>query len=114
MTGEVDAGGSIGFTIAITNVGPGMACKKSDFTVDPLPTGVTFSVTPPVEGCAVLVGVLLCEVGDLASGDGFEVHISAPTPGGLPGDLLLPAACKEYENIVTVIVGNGVDGTAGK
>ena len=74
----VDAGGSIGFTISISNAGPGVA--RGVVIDDPLPTGVTWSVTPPVEGCAVLAGVLLCDVGDLASGGAFEVHVSASTP----------------------------------
>ena len=64
-----------------------------------------------MEGCAVLAGVLLCDVGDLASGDGFEVHVSASTPGEL-GDPALPAACKVYDNTATAIVGNDADETA--
>ncbi|MGK2949797.1 MAG: DUF7507 domain-containing protein, partial [Acidimicrobiales bacterium] len=104
----VDAGEDIGFTIVVSNAGPGVA--QDVVLSDPLPlaSGVEWTVDPAVDGCAILVGVLVCQVGDLAAGDSFEVHVTATTPGEL-GDPDLVGACQVYDNTATAVVGNDGD-----
>jgi len=101
----VDAGEDIGFTIVVSNAGPGTAY---DVVIsDPLPAapGVSWSVDPAVAGCLVVLGQLTCDVGDLASGGSFEVHVTGTTPGGLDNEDL-PAACTVYDNTATVSLSN--------
>lgn len=107
----VDAGDDIGFTIEVTNAGPGQA---KDVTIsDPLPAGdgVVWTVDPAVEGCTILLGMLLCQVGDLAPDSSFSVHVTGTTPGTI-GDPDLPAACKVYDNTATASASNDADETA--
>ena len=107
----VDAGDDIGFTITVSNAGPGVA---ADVVIqDPLPgsPGITWTVDPATPGCVILLGVLVCDVGDLAPGTSFEAHVSASTPGAL-GDPDLVGACHQYDNTATAVVGNDGDETA--
>lgn len=107
----VDAGDDIGFTIEVTNAGPGQA---KDVTIsDPLPAGdgVVWTVDPAVEGCTILLGTLLCQVGDLDAEGSFSVHVTGTTPGTI-GDPNLPAACKVYDNTATASASNDDDETA--
>lgn len=107
----VDAGQDVGFTITVDNAGPGTAY---DVTIsDPLPAGagVVWSVDPAVEGCTILLGTLLCDVGDLGAEDSFSVHVTGTTPGGI-GNPNLPAACKVYDNTATVSLANDADESA--
>jgi uncharacterized repeat protein (TIGR01451 family)/LPXTG-motif cell wall-anchored protein len=101
----VDAGEDIGFTIEVSNAGPGTAYDVE--ITDPLPTapGVSWSVDPAVEGCLIVLNQLACDVGDLAAGESFEVHVTGTTPGGLDNEDL-PAACTVYDNTATVSLSN--------
>jgi uncharacterized repeat protein (TIGR01451 family) len=97
--GTVSAGTAIGFTITVTNNGPGSA------------TGVTLSDTLPTNGglswsidggtgaasCSIAAGVLSCNFGTLANGATRTVHISSPTTS---------ATCGTVNNIVTVAATN--------
>lgn len=105
------AGDKIGFLIRVSNAGPGIA--RSVVISDPLPagSGVVWSVESPAEGCEILVGVLVCQVGDLGPSESFSVHVTATTPGTI-GDPNLPAACKAYDNTATAVVANDADETA--
>lgn len=107
----VDAGEDIGFTITVSNAGPGTAHGVG--ISDPLPAGagVVWTVDPAVEGCTILAGTLLCDVGDLAPEGTFSVHVTGTTPGGI-GNPDLPAACKVYDNTATATVANDADETA--
>lgn len=73
----VSAGSDVGFTITVSNAGPGTAY---DVTVsDDLPAGLEWVLDPAVDGCAIADGALECELGDLAADGEVEIHISAPT-----------------------------------
>jgi uncharacterized repeat protein (TIGR01451 family) len=87
----VDAGDNIGFTISVSNAGPGTA-KNVVLDDKPLPagsgTGVTWSIDSGPTGdvtptCAVTGTVgsqeLKCDPVDLGSGKGFSLHITAKT-----------------------------------
>lgn len=107
----VDAGDDIGFTISVSNAGPGVA--RGVEISDPLPAGagVVWTVDPAVEGCAILLGTLLCQVGDLGPEGSFSVHVTGTTPGGI-GNPDLPDACKAYDNTATAVIANDADETA--
>ena len=76
---SVSAGTPIGFTIAVTNAGPGVA--KSVTMSDALPagSGITWSISPAQAGCSITAGALTCAFGDLASGASASVHVTSPT-----------------------------------
>ncbi len=84
--GTVSAGEPIGFTITVSNTGPGTA--KGVMLDDPLPAGEDFeidwSLAPAVEECSISGNLgdetLTCDLGDLAAGDSFSVHLTSPTP----------------------------------
>ena len=79
--GPVNAGGSIGFDITVTNIGTGTALNV--VVNDPLPAGVNWSINPAVSGCSITgaVGsqVLGCTRASLAAGASFLVHIQGVT-----------------------------------
>jgi uncharacterized repeat protein (TIGR01451 family) len=79
-----NAGGPIGFTIAVSNAGPGT--ENTVALSDPLPagTGVNWNISPAYSGpgtCSIvgLAGsqVLSCSFGSLASGASASVHVSS-------------------------------------
>ena len=92
---SVSAGSDVGFTITVTNDGPGTAY---DVTVeDELPEGLDWVVDPEVDGCAITEGVLECDLGDLEDGDEVEIHISASTDED---------DCGTYDNLATADASN--------
>ena len=79
---SVDAGDSIGFTIEVTNNGPGTA--KNVTLNDPLPTttGVGWSISPAYAGpgtCSVVSNLLSCSFGDMAASASASVHVVSDT-----------------------------------
>jgi uncharacterized repeat protein (TIGR01451 family) len=85
----VSAGSAIGFTIEVSNAGPGTA---TGVTVnDPLPsgTGINWSIDPATPGCSILAGTLACSFGNLGAESSRSVHITSPTQF---------ASCAEYPN----------------
>src|SRR6185503_4176457 len=96
--GSVSAGSPIGFSITVSNAGPGTA---SGVTLnDPLPTGagLVWSESPDVAACSITAGVLSCNFGDLADGQSRSVHISSPTTA---------ASCATIANTATADSSNG-------
>jgi uncharacterized repeat protein (TIGR01451 family) len=97
----VDSGQKIGFTITVTNNGPGAA---TGVTVnDPLPTGVgiswSISSTPAAVGSwSITSGVLSLASTTLASGASKSVHVESNTVG---------AVCKQYDNTASASLTNG-------
>ena len=85
----VDAGSNIGFTIQVSNAGPGTA--KAVTLADTLPTGtgVSWSISPAVTGCSITTNTLSCNFGDLAASASASVHVTSPTTS---------ASCKKYVN----------------
>jgi uncharacterized repeat protein (TIGR01451 family) len=71
----INAGDPIGFTITVSNAGPGTA---SGVTLsDTLPAGITWSEDST--SCAIAAGVLSCTIGTLAPGATFQVHLTGVT-----------------------------------
>jgi uncharacterized repeat protein (TIGR01451 family) len=86
----VSAGDPIGFTISVTNAGPGTA--KSVTLNDPLPTGtdIKWSINPADGACSIDTSVTLsCSFGDVAANGSKTVHVTSPTSF---------ASCAEYPN----------------
>ena len=97
---SVSAGEEIGFTITVSNAGPGVA---KDVTInDPLPTGtgVVWSEDPDNPDCEIVANTLSCDFGDLASGASRTVHVSSPTTS---------ASCKAYPNTASLSAENHPD-----
>jgi uncharacterized repeat protein (TIGR01451 family) len=89
----VSAGSDIGFTIHVSNPGPGVA--KSATLSDPLPTGtdISWSISPAYAGpgtCSITSNTLSCSFGDMAAGASATVHITSPTTASTP--------CADYKN----------------
>ena len=80
-SGTISAGDKIGFTITVSNGGPGVAHGVT--LTDNLPTGLTWSENPDNPNCSIDTAptpdVLSCNFGDLASGASRTVHIEATT-----------------------------------
>lgn len=73
----VSAGSDVGFTVTVSNDGPGTAY---DVTVsDDLPDGLDWTIDPAVDGCAIADGTLSCDLGDLAADSEVAIHVSAST-----------------------------------
>ncbi len=80
-TTTVAPGGTVTWTMTVTNFGPG---NSSGFAVnDVVPTGVT-NVTSSTPGCKVTGNTVLCSEGVLANGGTFTITVvgTAPTTNG--------------------------------
>ena len=101
----VEAGDPIGFTIKVSNAGPGTATNVG--LSDPLPSGTASSwviASQTNSGqCSIGSGTLSCSGVTLASGASFSVHITSTTN---------LANCSTYPNTVTVSSGNAGSPTA--
>lgn len=86
---SVTAGNPIGFTVTVSNAGPGPA---TNLTVsDPLPgaAGVNWSISPATAGCSITgtapAQTLTCTVASLASGASLVVHVVSQTTASSVG-----------------------------
>jgi uncharacterized repeat protein (TIGR01451 family) len=91
-TTPVSTGTSIGFTVTVSNAGPGTATSVT--LNDPLPagSGVDWTISPAYAGpgsCSIIgsVGsqVLGCSFGDMANGASIPIHISSVTTAASAG-----------------------------
>jgi uncharacterized repeat protein (TIGR01451 family) len=102
----VDAGDDIGYTIAVTNGGAGVARDVVLTDVLPADDGLAWEIdggTGATE-CAIEDGVLTCSFGDLRSGAEVTVHLSSPTTA---------ETCGTVRNSVAVTSSNDGDPEAG-
>jgi uncharacterized repeat protein (TIGR01451 family) len=106
---SVSAGAPIGFSLTVSNAGPGTA--KAATLNDPLPSGagVDWSISPAYAGpgtCSITgaVGseVLTCAFGDLADNASASVHVSSQTSA---------VSCQAYPNTGTASADNAPDAT---
>ncbi|MBK9711345.1 MAG: DUF11 domain-containing protein [Kouleothrix sp.] len=81
----IDAGDTAAFTIVVSNIGAGTA--KNVTLNDPLPSGVTWSISPAVSGCAIASGTLSCSFATLAAGASVTIHVSGTTSAANCGTL---------------------------
>jgi uncharacterized repeat protein (TIGR01451 family) len=100
----VSAGSNIGFTITVTNNGPGVANNAT--LNDPLPagSGVDWAISPAYAGpgtCSITgsppTETLTCAFGNLADDASASVHVQSATTA---------ASCGEYPNTATADADN--------
>ena len=99
-TATVPAGGSIGYTLAVTNSGAGTATAAT--LTDPLPTGtgIRWSISPAYSGpgtCSIASGTLSCAFGNLTSGATATVQVTSATSA---------SSCAAYSNTATLSASN--------
>ena len=99
----VSAGTAIGFTITVSNAGPGTATSVTLTDALPTGTGIVWSISPAVSGCSISSNTLSCNFGDLAAGGSKTVHVTSPTTG---------QSCKTYPNTATAQATNNAQVTA--
>ena len=75
---NVVAPNPIGYTITVNSSGGGAATGVSLTDVLPTDAGLSWSIDTGA-GCSITTGTLSCNIGDMASGSSFTVHISSPT-----------------------------------
>ncbi len=94
---SVVAGNPIGFTMTVTNLGPGVAAGV--MLADPLPVGagLAWSVSPANAACTIAGGTLTCSFGDLAVNASATVHVTSPTTA---------QSCASYSNTGTAQASN--------
>jgi uncharacterized repeat protein (TIGR01451 family) len=95
----VTAGGTIGFTITVTNGGPGTATNVVINDALPAGTGINWVENPDKAECSIsgTPQTLTCTIGSLASGASFSVHVESPTTAG---------SCGTYPNTATASADN--------
>ena len=76
---SVNAGDAIGFTLKAENVGDAEARNVKVTDALPAKPGLTWSVSPAVQGCTIAGGALTCDLGTIAAGASRSVHITSPT-----------------------------------
>ena len=91
------AGEAIGFTITVSNAGPGAATGVTVSDTLPATAGLSWSESPDSPDCSIAGGVLSCEYGTLAAGASRSVHITSPTTA---------ASCARIDNEATVTATN--------
>ena len=91
----ISAGQDAGYTITVTNDGPGTATNVT--LHDPLPSGVQWHESPDNPKCAIAAGVLDCAFGDLTEGATASVHIVGATDA---------ADCGPLTNTATIAADN--------
>jgi uncharacterized repeat protein (TIGR01451 family) len=97
--GTVNAGEQIGFTITVTNIGPGTAQGVTLSDTLPTGSGLNWSIDAVNSdtGCSISTGSLTCNFGTLASGSSKHVHITSPTTS---------ASCGPVNNTADVTTSN--------
>jgi uncharacterized repeat protein (TIGR01451 family) len=89
----------LGFTMKVSNAGPGAA--KNLTLADPLPfgSGISWNVSPAVAGCTIsgTPQALSCSIASIASGASYSVHVVSTTDS---------TSCGTYPNTATVSGGN--------
>jgi uncharacterized repeat protein (TIGR01451 family) len=82
---SVNAGDAIGFTLNAENVGVAQARDVKVTDALPAKPGLSWSVSPAVQGCAIAAGTLTCDLGTIAAGASKSVHVTSPTTAGSCG-----------------------------
>ncbi|MEX0983448.1 MAG: CARDB domain-containing protein [Actinomycetota bacterium] len=96
---QVDAGEPIGFTITVTNSGPGDAYDVAVSDTLPANPGLAWTIdSQSGEACFIEEGELSCSLGTMLAGDTYEAHISSDTDF---------RACGVVDNTATVTISNG-------
>jgi uncharacterized repeat protein (TIGR01451 family) len=99
-TGVVEAGGTISYTLTVTNDGDGNATGVA--LTDELPTGVTFVDATP--GCSEDAGTVTCVLGDVDAGASLDVEITVSVDA---------ETCGALTNVAAVEAANETGGATG-
>ena len=96
----VDAGDPIGFTITVTNAGPGDAYDVEIHDTLPVADGIDWTIEGGSAAalCQIAQGELTCDLGTLLAGASHDVHITSDTDF---------RACGVIDNTATVTISNG-------
>ncbi len=86
----ISAGAGAAFSIVVANVGTGTANGVT--VTDRLPAGITWGISPAVQGCSIMNGTLSCALGSLASGDSVTIRVAGATTAADCGPLSNTAA----------------------
>ena len=86
-------GEAIGFTITVSDAGPGVATGVKVTDTLPATAGLSWSESPDSPDCSIAGGVLSCDFGTLAAGASRSVHVTSPTTA---------ASCAVIDNEATV------------
>src|SRR5439155_3937705 len=86
----VSSGTSIGFTITVSNTGPGTATGVTVFDALPALGGVDWTIQSQTGSACLISGsvldqVLGCTIGDMAPGATYHIHITTPTTAQTAG-----------------------------
>ena len=84
--GTVSAGSPIGFSITVSNAGPGTASGVTLTDTLPASAGLVWSESPDVAACSITAGVLSCDFGDLAAGAVADGAYLVADDGGVVRD----------------------------
>jgi uncharacterized repeat protein (TIGR01451 family) len=95
----ISAGEGAAFGIVVANIGTGTATGVT--VSDALPAGVTWGLSPAVQGCSISNGTLNCALGSIASGDSVTIRVAGATTA---------AACGTLTNTATIGAGNEAAG----
>jgi uncharacterized repeat protein (TIGR01451 family) len=93
----VNEGGQIGYKLSIGNTGLGSAAGVMLTDHLPAGSGISWSLTPAVSGCAITTGTLTCNLGTVGAGSSLSVHITSPTT---------QTSCATYPNTATLTASN--------
>ena len=105
---SIDAGDEAGFTITVTNDGPGAAHNVS--FDDVLPAGVSWSMDPAVPGCAITGSTLSCSFATLASGASKTIHVVGTTDNAECPSITNPSFTASARNEAQTALGNNTPG----
>ncbi|MFN8470910.1 MAG: DUF11 domain-containing protein [Anaerolineae bacterium] len=99
----VMAGNPIGFTITATNNGQGNAYGFTLTDILPTGSGISWTISPAVQGCSITSNVLTCGPTTLAAGAKLTVHVTSRTTAN---------SCGTYNNTASYSTTNGGSGTS--
>ncbi|MBE2317197.1 DUF11 domain-containing protein [Solirubrobacter sp. CPCC 204708] len=87
----VEAGGTVAWTLAVSNAGPSTATAVR--VIDTLPSGVELVGATPTQGsCAAAGGTVECSLATLPSGAAVQIQVVARVPAALEGATLVNRA----------------------
>jgi uncharacterized repeat protein (TIGR01451 family) len=93
---DITPGDNASYTIAVTNDGDGPA--RSIVITDRLPTGITWTIPTPTDGCTISDGTLRCTATALAAGATVSVTVSGAIPATTCGPLAPNTATADADN----------------
>jgi uncharacterized repeat protein (TIGR01451 family) len=101
---SVSAGDDVSYTITVANIGDGTAYDVE--ITDALPSGVAWTIDPPVDGCAIADSELSCAFDELAPGASVEITVTGTTDAADCGLLPNLARTSASNEAITALLNN--------